>query len=103
MAALWVKGIQTSDAACSLSCVPDEHRLPLHHPRIWPQDSCNHPAPPWYQACHSEGELLDQSKLATTMGNSGQTVGRYIDLLCDFMLVRRLPAWSGNVGKRLIR
>jgi predicted AAA+ superfamily ATPase len=34
---------------------------------------------------------------------SGQTVGRYIDLLCDLMLVRRLPAWHGNVGKRLIR
>lgn len=34
---------------------------------------------------------------------SGQTVGRYIDLLCDLMLVRRLPAWSGNVGKRLVR
>jgi hypothetical protein len=28
---------------------------------------------------------------------------RYIDVLCDLMLVRRLPAWSGNVGKRLVR
>ena len=30
-------------------------------------------------------------------------MGRYIDLLCDLMLVRRLPAWSGNAGKRLVR
>jgi predicted AAA+ superfamily ATPase len=58
--------------------------------------------PPLDQACHNEGELLDQSKLAATMGISGQTVGRYIDLLCDLMLVRRLPAWSGNLSKRLI-
>ena len=52
---------------------------------------------------HNQGELLDQSKLAAALAISGQTVGRYIDLLCDLMLVRRLPAWSGNVGKRLIR
>jgi predicted AAA+ superfamily ATPase len=52
---------------------------------------------------HNQGELLDQSKLASALAISGQTVGRYIDLLCDLMLVRRLPAWSGNVGKRLIR
>jgi predicted AAA+ superfamily ATPase len=52
---------------------------------------------------HNQGELLDQSKLAAALGINGQTVGRYIDLLCDLMLVRRLPAWSDNVGKRLIR
>lgn len=32
--------------------------------------------------------LLDQSKLAATPGIIGPTVGRYIDLLCDLMLVR---------------
>lgn len=52
---------------------------------------------------HSQGELLDQSKLAGALGISGQTVGRYIDLLCDLMLVRRLPAWRGNTGKHLVR
>src|ERR1035437_669931 len=57
----------------------------------------------WTMLAHSQGELLDQSKLASALAISGQTVGRYIDLLCDLMLVRRLPAWSGNVGKRLIR
>jgi predicted AAA+ superfamily ATPase len=29
--------------------------------------------------------------------------GRYIDLLVDLLLVRRLRPWSGNVGKRLVR
>lgn len=52
---------------------------------------------------HNQGELLDASKLAASLAISGQTVARYIDLLCDLMLVRRLPAWSGNVGKRLVR
>lgn len=52
---------------------------------------------------HNQGEFLDQSKLAAALGINVQTVGRYIDLHCDPMLVRRLPAWSGNVGNRLIR
>jgi len=57
----------------------------------------------WTMLAHSQGELLDQSRLAAALAISGQTVSRYIDLLCDLMLVRRLPAWSGNVGKRLVR
>jgi len=57
----------------------------------------------WTMLAHSQGELLDASKLAASLAISGQTVARYIDLLCDLMLVRRLPAWSGNVGKRLVR
>ena len=57
----------------------------------------------WTMLAHSQGELLDQSKLASALAISGQTVGRYINLLCDLMLVRRLPAWSGNAGKRLVR
>jgi predicted AAA+ superfamily ATPase len=47
--------------------------------------------------------LLNQSQLAASLAISGQTVARYVDLLCDLMLVRRLPAWHGNVGKRLVR
>lgn len=57
----------------------------------------------WTMLAHSQGALLDQSRLASALAVSGQTVARYIDLLCDLMLVRRLPAWSGNVGKRLVR
>lgn len=57
----------------------------------------------WTMLAHNQGELLDASRLAGSLAISGQTVARYIDLLCDLMLVRRLPAWSGNVGKRLVR
>ena len=57
----------------------------------------------WTMLAHHQGELLDLSKLAAALAISGQPVSRYIDLLCDLMLVRRLPAWHGNVGKRLVR
>jgi len=33
----------------------------------------------------------------------GVTVGRYLDLMVDLLLVRRLPSWSSNVGKRLVK
>jgi hypothetical protein len=46
----------------------------------------------WTMLAHNQGELLDQSKLAAALCINCQTVGRYIDLLCDLMLVRRLPA-----------
>ena len=52
---------------------------------------------------HNQGELLDQSKLASALAINGQTVGRCIDLLCDLTLIRRLPAWICSVGKRLVR
>ena len=57
----------------------------------------------WTMLAHSQGALLNQSQLAASLAISGQVVARYIDLLCDLMLVRRLPAWHGNVGKRLVR
>jgi len=57
----------------------------------------------WTMLAHSQGGLLNQSQLAASLAVSGQTVARYIDLLCDLMLVRRLNAWHGNARKRLVR
>ena len=57
----------------------------------------------WTMLAHNQGGLLNQAQLAASLAVSGQTVARYIDLLCDLMLVRRLPAWHGNIGKRLVR
>lgn len=57
----------------------------------------------WTMLAHVQGGLLNQSQLAASLAVSGQTVARYVDILCDLMLVRRLPAWHGNIGKRLVR
>ena len=57
----------------------------------------------WTMLAHVQGGLLNQSQLAASLAVSGQTVARYIDILSDLMMVRRLPAWHGNVGKRLVR
>ena len=57
----------------------------------------------WTMLAHEQGGLLNASKLAANLGVSGQSVARYLDLLADLMLVRRLPPWHANAGKRLVK
>jgi predicted AAA+ superfamily ATPase len=57
----------------------------------------------WTMLAHQQGALLQQSRLASGLGVSSPAVQRYIDLLVDLQLVRRLRSWSGNVGKRLVK
>ena len=57
----------------------------------------------WTMLAHAQGGLLNAAALAEGLGVSGQTVGRYLDLLVDLMLVRRLQPWHENVGKRLVK
>lgn len=57
----------------------------------------------WTMLAHAQGGLLNASALAEGLGVSGQTVGRYLDLLVDLMLVRRLQPWHENAGKRVVK
>jgi hypothetical protein len=57
----------------------------------------------WTMLAHVQGGLLNAAALAEGLGVSGQTVGRYLDLLVDLMLVRRLQPWHENAGKRLVK
>ncbi|WP_299775352.1 ATP-binding protein [uncultured Tateyamaria sp.] len=57
----------------------------------------------WTMLAHEQGGLLNAAKLAGNLGISGQSVARYLDLLVDLMLVRRLPPWHANAGKRLVK
>ena len=57
----------------------------------------------WTMLAHEQGGLLNAAKIATGLGVSGQSVARYLDLLVDLMLVRRLPPWHANAGKRLVK
>ncbi|WP_299751773.1 ATP-binding protein [uncultured Tateyamaria sp.] len=57
----------------------------------------------WTMLAHEQGGLLNAAKLAGNLGISGQSVARYLDLVVDLMLVRRLPPWHANAGKRLVK
>ncbi len=47
--------------------------------------------------------LLDLTGLSADAGMKRDTVGRYLRLLELLFLVQRIPAWSGNLGQRLIK
>jgi len=57
----------------------------------------------WTMLAHGQGTLLNASKLASGLSVTAPTVTRYIDLLVDLLLVRRLPPFHTNVGKRLVK
>lgn len=57
----------------------------------------------WTMLAHDQSTLLNAATLARGLGVDGKTVARYLDLLVDLLLVRRLPAWHRNAGKRLVR
>ena len=57
----------------------------------------------WTMLAHTQGELLNASTLASSLGVESVTVSRYLDLMVDLLLVRRLEPWHGNVKKRLVK
>jgi uncharacterized protein len=57
----------------------------------------------WTMLAHGQGSLLNAAELGRSLGVDAKTVGRYLDLLVDLLLVRRLPPLLANVGKRLVR
>ena len=57
----------------------------------------------WTMLAHRQGTTLNASVLARALEASAQSVTRYVDLLVDLLLVRRLPPLHANVGKRLVK
>ena len=107
---LWLRGgfpssfLAASDAA-SLRWRLDfirtylERDIPQFGPRI-PAETLRRL---WTMLAHNQSELLNAANLARALGVDGKTIARYMDLLVDLLLVRRLQPWHGNAAKRLVR
>ncbi len=76
-----------------------ERDVPMFGPRI-PAETLERL---WTMLAHSQGTLLNASRLASSLSISAQTVTRYIDLLVDLLLVRRLRPFHTNLNKRLVK
>lgn len=76
-----------------------ERDVPMFGPRI-PSTTMERL---WTMIAHRQGTLLNASELAKSLEISTQSVTRYIDLLCDLLLVRRLQPYHANIGKRLVK
>ena len=57
----------------------------------------------WTMLAHGQGTLLNASRLAAGLSLTAPTVTKYIDLLVDLLLVRRLQPLHANIGKRLVK
>jgi len=57
----------------------------------------------WRMLAHQQGGLFNASVLARSLGLDTRTVNRYIDLLVQMFLLRRLEPWHVNLGKRLTK
>lgn len=57
----------------------------------------------WRMLANDQGELFNAERYARSLGVSGHTVTRYLDMLEKLLLVRVLRPWSANTGKRLVK
>ena len=107
---LWVQGgfpesFLADDALRSLRWRQDfirtylERDIPQFGPRI-PAETLRRF---WGMLAHHQGGLLNTAQLARNLGVDVKTAGGYLDLLVDLLLVRRLPSWHANLGKRLVK
>lgn len=76
-----------------------ERDIPLLGPRV-PAETLRRF---WTMLAHGQGGVLNAASLARSLGVDGKTVAKYLDLMVDLLLVRRLPPFHANVRKRLIK
>ena len=57
----------------------------------------------WTMLAHLQGTPCNAARLGQSLAVDPKTVSRYLDLLVDLLLVRRLPPLHANVAKRLVK
>ncbi len=57
----------------------------------------------WTMLANLQGSPLNAAPLSRNLDVSQPTIRRYLDLMVDLMLVRRLSPWSNNLNKRLLK
>jgi len=58
----------------------------------------------WTMLAHLQGQLFNASQLGVALGGASHTTAaRYLDVLVDTLMVRRLQPHLANVGKRLVK
>jgi len=108
--ALWLRGgfpesLLARDDRASLRWRQDFIRTYLERdiPQLGPRIPAETLRRFWTMLAHQQGGVLNAAQLARALGVTGKTVASYLDLLVDLLLVRRLPPWHRNVGKRLVK
>lgn len=72
-------------------------------PQFAPRRSSEHMRQLWTMLAHLQGQVLNASMLARSIGVDYKTVQAYIELLEQMLLIRIVQPWHANVGKRLTK
>jgi uncharacterized protein len=57
----------------------------------------------WTMVAHYHGQVWNVAELARAMAIGETTVRRYMDLMTGVFMVRQLPPWFENLGKRQVK
>jgi uncharacterized protein len=57
----------------------------------------------WTMLAHFHGQIWNAAELARSLGSSEPTARRYLDMFSSMFLVRELPPWFENLGKRQVK
>lgn len=57
----------------------------------------------WTMLTHYHAQVWKGSELARSLGASEPTMRKYLDLLSSTFMVRQLPPWHENLGKRQVK
>jgi predicted AAA+ superfamily ATPase len=111
ISSLWLRGgfprsYLADDASASLAWRADFMQTFLA--RDLPQLGVTIPAETlrrfWRMCAHLQGQLFNASQLGAALGGvTHTTVIRYLDLLVDALILRRLEPYHINIGKRLVK
>ena len=57
----------------------------------------------WNMVAHYHGQIWNAAELARALAVNEATVRRYLDLMTGVFMVRQLPPWHENLGKRQVK
>jgi len=57
----------------------------------------------WNMVAHYHGQIWNAAELARALAINESTVRRYLDLMAGVFMVRQLPPWFENLGKRQVK
>lgn len=55
----------------------------------------------WLMVAHYHGQLWNASEIAGSLGINYKTAQRYLDILTGAFMIRQVPSWTENLGKRI--
>lgn len=57
----------------------------------------------WTMAAHYHGQLWNGSEIGSSLGMAHTTARQYLDILSGAFVLRQLPPWFENTGKRIVK